>query len=272
MEREGLGKVWSAARWGLTALLVVGWSVAARAQAPNSDPPEPPKVAQECGSVAGAATPLPHAAQAIQARKKLRILAIGSSMAAVLGAGRDGKPPLLEQILEHSIKGLDVEIVNRGFSGELAAATGERLKVEVALAHPDVVLWQVGANDAFAQVPVEDFETSVIETIRWLKEHNVDVILVGLNYIKQLAKNEHYQGIRKSLARIVQSENVLRITRYEAMEVLERTMRVDGRPEPSVFGYGEASFNCMAQYVAHGIAVGLYAKPAPKQKAPSKAP
>jgi len=271
MERERLGTVRGAMAGLLALLLVAGGSVASRAQQ-ASDPPEPPKVAQECGSVAGAATPLPNSAQAIQVRKKLRILAIGSSMAAVLGSGRDGKPPLLEQILEHSIKGLDVEIVNRGFSGELAAATGERLKVEVALAHPDVVLWQVGANDAFALVPVEDFETSVIETIRWLKEHNVDIVLVGLNYIKQLAKNEHYQAIRKSLSRIVQSENVLRITRYEAMEVLERTMRVEGRPEPSLFGQGDAGFNCMAQYVAHGIAVGLYAKPAPKQKVPSKAP
>ena len=69
--------------------------------------------------------------------------------------GRGGTPPLLERILEHTIKGLDVEIINRGFSGELAEAAGERLKIEVALNHPDIVLWQVGTNDAFAQVPVE---------------------------------------------------------------------------------------------------------------------
>lgn len=272
MERERLGNVPRLARWALASLLAVVWSVAARAQTVTADPPEPPKVAQECGSVAGAATPLPNSAQAIQAKKKLRILAIGASMAPVVGSSRDGKSPLLEQILEHTIKGLDVEIVNRGFSGELAAATAERLKVEVALAQPDVVLWQVGTNDAFAQVPVEEFEDSVQQAVRWLKEHNVDVILVGLHYMKQLVKNEHYQAIRKSLSRVAQSESVLRITRYEAMEVLERTKRVQGRPEPSVFGYGEAGYNCMAQYVAHGIAVGLYAKPGAKQKAPSKAP
>ena len=67
--------------------------------------------------------------------------------------------------------------------------------------------------------------------MRWLKEHDVDVILVGLHYMKQLAKNEHYQAIRTSLQRITAAENVLRITRYEAMEVLvahharERTAR-----------------------------------------------
>lgn len=277
MERERLGAGRKAAQWLLAGMLAIGGGVTALAQnqaAPQipTDPPEPPKVAQECGSVAGAATPLPNSAQAIQVRKRLRILAIGASMAPVVGTTRDGKPPLLERILEHTIQGLDVEIVNRGFSGELAAATAERLKVEVALSQPDVVLWQVGTNDAFAQVPAEEFEDSVQQAIRWLKEHNVDVVLVGLHYMKQLVKNEHYQAIRRSLSRVAQAESVLRITRYEAMEVLERTTRGPGRPEPSMFGLGEASYNCMAQYVAHGIAVGLYAKPTLKQKAPSKAP
>lgn len=255
----------------LAALLsgVVLRPLSAQQQVP---PPEPPQVAKECGAVSGAAMPLPNSARAIQGKSKLRILAIGAAMTPVVGSARDGKPPLLEQILEHTIKGLDVEIVNRGFSGELAASTAERLKVEVALAQPDVVLWQVGTNDAFAQVPVEEFETVVLQAVRWLKEHDIDVILVGLHYMKHLVKNENYQAIRQSLARIAATENVLRIGRYEAMEVFERTMREPGRPEPSAFGYGAASYNCMAQYVAHGIAVGLYAKPIPKQKAPSKTP
>lgn len=253
----------------LTALLLA-WPFASLLAQTSATPPEPPSVPKECGSLAGAGMPLPNSAHAIQSRKQLRILAIGAAMRPVVGGSRDGKPPLLEQVLEHSIKGVDVEILNRGFSGELAAATAERLKIEVALAHPDVVLWQVGTNDAFAQVPVEEFEDSVLNAVRWLKEHNVDVILVGLHYMKHLVKNENYQAIRKSLQRIAASEAVLRIGRYEAMEVFERTTRVPGQPEPGAFGHGEAGYNCMAQYVAHAIAVGLYAKPVRRQPAPSK--
>ena len=91
--------------------------------------------------------PLPNSAAALQQRKRLKILAIGSSPKAVLGPGRNGSP-LLERILERTIKGLDVEIVNRGFSGELAEAAGERIRIEVALNEPHIVLWQVGTNDA----------------------------------------------------------------------------------------------------------------------------
>jgi hypothetical protein len=79
----------------------------------------PPPMAKECGDPTVAEHPLPNSAAALQQRKRLKILAIGSSPKAVLGLERKGSP-LLEQILERTIKGLDVEIINRGFSGELA--------------------------------------------------------------------------------------------------------------------------------------------------------
>jgi acyl-CoA thioesterase I len=261
------------AAW-LTLPLVVGLCSAVLAQTePVPGAPAPPAVGKECGEVADAGNaPLPNSAAAIQARRQLKILAIGSSSVSVIGNARDGNPPLLEQILEHTVKGVDVEIINRGFSGELAAATGARLKIEVALNHPDVVLWQVGTNDAFAQVPPEEFEGSVKDSVRWLKEHNIDVILVGLHYMKHLATDPSYQAIRASLRRVATSENVLRIGRYEAMEVLARTMREPGRPEATSFGLNQTGYNCMAQHVAHAIAVGLFAKPTAKQVAPSHAP
>ncbi|KAB2919541.1 MAG: SGNH/GDSL hydrolase family protein [Hyphomicrobiaceae bacterium] len=228
---------------------------------------ELPAVAKECGEAKLADTPLPNSAQALQQRKKLKILAIGASSASVVGPLREGSSPLLEQILEHTIKGLDVEIIDRGFSGELAAAAATRLKIEVALNHPDIVLWQVGTNDALAQVPVEQFQEAVGDMVRWLKEHNIDVILVGLHYMKRLVRDPHYQAIRTSLRSIAAKENVPRITRYEAMEIISRAMREPGRPVPSEFGLTEAGYNCMAQYVARAIAVGLYAKP-PKTAPP----
>jgi lysophospholipase L1-like esterase len=247
-------------------------TLAGAAAAQNaSTPPEPPPIGKECGENKVSDAPLPNSAAALQKRQKLKILAIGASSSAVLGANRSGTPPLLEQILEKTIKGLDVEIVNRGFSGELAEAAGERLKIEVALNHPDIVLWQVGTNDAFAHVPVESFQLSVSNTVRWLKAHNIDVILVGLHYMKQLAKDEHYQAIRASLRRIASSENVLRIGRYEAMEVLARTSKSGGGPEQEDFGLTETGYNCMAQYIARTITVGVFARPK-KQEPPGLPP
>ncbi len=245
------------------ALLAAGLALAAGTVAAEG-PPDPPLVAKECGEARFADRPLPNSAAALQKRKRIKILAIGASSTAVLGFGRSGAPPLLERILERAIKGLDVEIINRGFSGELADASGERLKIEVALNEPDIVLWQVGTNDALAHVPVDSFELSVGGTVRWLKDHNVDVILVGLHYRRQAAKDQHYQAIRQTLRRIATDQNVLRIGRYEAMEVLARTTAGNGQRDQEDFGLTEAGFNCMAQYIARTITVGLFAKPPKK--------
>jgi lysophospholipase L1-like esterase len=260
MARTTIGTCISAFVAAGSALLLAGAVLAQTAPSPD-----PPPIAKECGEARASDAPLPNSVVALQQRKKIKILAIGAASTAVLGMGRGGSPPLLERILERTIKGLDVEIINRGFSGELAEAAGERLKIEVALNHPDIVLWQVGTNDAFAHVPVENFHLAVSNAVRWLKAHNIDVILVGLHYMKKLAQDEHYQAIRNSLRRIASAENVLRIGRYEAMEVLARTIQTHGQPEPEDFGLTETGYNCMAQYIARTITVGLFAKPQRKE-------
>lgn len=266
MERAALAsRIRGAFLAAAAALAMADAAVAQGAQ------PDPPTVGKECGDARVSDTPLPNSALALQQRKQIKILAIGASSSAVLGADRGGKPPLLERILEHAIKGVDVEIINRGFSGELAEAAGERLKIEVALNHPDIVLWQVGTNDAFAQVPVEDFQQSVSDAVRWLKSHKIDVILVGLHYVKQLARDEHYQAIRASLRRIANAENVLRVGRYEAMEVLSRATQASGQPEPSDFGLSATGYNCMAQYIARTITVGVFARAPRANPAPGPA-
>jgi lysophospholipase L1-like esterase len=195
---------------GLTAALLQSAWAQSTPGTPDTTP-EPPAVAKECGETNDGVTPLPNSALALQKRKQVKILAIGASSAAVLGVGRDGNPPLLEQILERNIKGLDVEIINRGFSGELADAAGERLRIEVALNQPDLVLWQVGTNDARAGSG---------RRLRALgRQHGPlaqgaqrgrDPDRAALH--EAAGQDEHYQAIRTSLQRITAAENVLRIT------------------------------------------------------------
>ena len=62
-------------------------------------------------------------------------MAIGSSSTVGVGASTmsNGYPAQLEMILEKIFKGVQIDIINRGVSGEVAATTAERLKVEVAL-------------------------------------------------------------------------------------------------------------------------------------------
>ena len=98
-------------------------------------------------------SPLPNVAAALQKRRTVRILAIGDSA----GRRQGGYTRQIERILKQVVKGADVVIINRGVSGELAANAALRIKNEVAMTSPDLVIWQVGTDDALAFVPLDEF-------------------------------------------------------------------------------------------------------------------
>jgi lysophospholipase L1-like esterase len=241
-------------------LVALGLIGDCRAQGQVAPIPAPlPKSCEASVPFVDGSSPLPHLVAALKERKKIKILAIGATSASLRGPVSGGLYAVLERFLESTFKGLDVEVVHRGVSGELASDAGERIKTEVALENPDLVLWQLGTADALAQIPVEDFEDSIVRTIEWLKEHQVDVILVGVRYAANMAKDEHYQAIRAVTQKIARQQNVLRIARYEAEETMEKLRRQQGEPLSEVEAT-EAGYSCLAEYLARAIAAGLFVK------------
>jgi acyl-CoA thioesterase I len=236
------------------------WPLIAFAQpvaAPEGD------VSQECqtpGVKIVLDRPLPNTLAALKERKVIKILTIGASASAGADPGSGGYQEIIEDVLERTVSGLDVQIIDRGISGELARDAASRLKTEVALAEPDLVLWQVGTNDALAQIPVEEFSETVLEAIGWLKEHNVDVVLVGLQYVRNMRNDPHYQMIRAALARIAETEKIIRISRYEAMEVIEKMRQASPSEKFNAFASTENAYSCMAEYVVRAITSAIFLK------------
>jgi hypothetical protein len=214
---------------------------------------------------------LPNIATALRERRKIKMLAIGGTSASLRGPVSGGHYAIVERLLESAFKGLDVEIVHRGVSGELAANTAERIKTEVALTDADIVLWQLGTADALAQVPVADFYASVSDAVRWLKEHKVDVVLVGLRYARIMANDLHYQAIRKAIQELAKEHNVLRVGRYEAEETLDKLRRAQG-VDISATEATEAGYACMAEYLARAIVAGLFVRASPPRPPSTERP
>ena len=224
-------------------------------------PPMPAPFSQDCqaGSMVTASdSPLPNVAVALGKHKKIKILAIGASASAGRGAVHGGYTGEARQILRQAIKGLDVEMINRGVSGELASQAAARIKNEVALVEPDLVLWQVGTNDALAYVPVDELQTTVIDTLTWLKEHKVDTVLVGLQYIDRMEQDDHYRAVREMLRDVAGKENVLIVRRYEAQRLLAQAAVSGGGLFPDEFQRTEAGYTCLAQYMARAITLGIF--------------
>ena len=271
MARTGQGK-----KIDGRALGVALAALCAFADSPAAAQNQPPAFTRECQASTPTATesPLPNVAAALQRKKRIKILAIGAASTAGMGNVRGGYQAQLKKMIKEAAKGSEVEIVNRGVSGELAEQAAQRLKIQVGLTAPDLVLWQVGTNDALSYVEVARVEETVTETVRWLKEHKVDVVLVGLQYVSGMARDSHYQAIRVALRRIAQQENVIIVRRYEAMELLEKAQRAEPGASVDEFANSENAYNCMAQYVARAISVALFGRnlrpePQPQRTTPS---
>lgn len=230
------------------------------APAPQT-PLMPAPFSRDCqlgGNEITADSQLPHVAAALQQRKQIKILAIGASFAVRRRHMRGGHTDEIRDILQQAIKGLDVVMINRGVSGELSAQAAPRIKNEVALTEPDLVLWQVGTNDALAYVPLDDLEETIVDTVRWLKEHKVDVVLVGLQYVDLMEQDQNYRAVRELLRKIATQENVMIVRRYEAQRLLQQAEKSGGGLIPDEFERSEAGYVCLAQYMARAITLGIF--------------
>ena len=232
-------------------------------QQPGTAAPEEPALSKQCqtpGIKLVLDKPLPNTLAALKERKVIKILTIGSSASAGMDPAVGGYQDLIEELLERTIPGLDVQIIDRGVSGELAHNAADRLKTEVALTEPDLVLWQVGSNDALAQIPADEFTQTVTDAIHWLKDHHVDVVLVGMHYVSNLRNDANYQAIRTTLARIADAEKILRISRYEAMEIMEQMRSAKPSEHFSAFAMTEDDYSCVAEYVVRAITSAIFLK------------
>jgi acyl-CoA thioesterase-1 len=226
--------------------------------------PEPPDLSKECqtpGLRITGEVPLPNVTKALRLRKSIRIMAIGASAKGGKAAADAGYGAMIETVLEKTIPGVDVKMIDRGFSGELARDAAERIKTEVALVKPDLVLWQLGTHDALMHVPVADFKASVSTALDWLRRQEIDVVLVGLHYLRRLVPDEHYQSIRRSIRSLADEKKVLVIGRYEAMQVIEQARRTGSGPTLNEFTTTDNGYACLSEYVVRALTTGAFARP-----------
>lgn len=215
-------------------------------------PPELSLMSSQCSVPAGElATLVPGLNRTVEklgTSKQLRILAIGSSSTWGVGASslKRNYPSRLEAILSKVWKGVDIEIVNRGVGGEVASQTAWRLLDEINLVQPDLILWQVGTNDALRNVPLEEFEKTMRSTIAEVRSKNIDLVLVGLQYTPKYARHEHYYHIRKLLDDVASSEKLLYVRRYRAMEFIAHTKANLPMMASDNFHLNDLGYQCMA--------------------------
>ena len=197
--------------------------------------------------------------QALNARRPVKLLLIGPTSAAGIGATSAfaAYPARLEKILEAHFKGVDFEVIRRGLSREVAEDQVERVKLEVADVLPDLVVWQVGARDAMARVDPDEFAISLAAAVTWFRENRIDLVLVEPPYSERRATDDYFLAFIKAIDAVAESEQVPLIRRYEAMRALaaHETRQNDEPPDPMQLT--ELGYRCLGHYVADTIIRGI---------------
>ncbi|WP_428977264.1 arylesterase [Salaquimonas pukyongi] len=113
-----------------------------------------------------------------KAQEPVRIVFLGDSLTAGFGLGPgEAYVERLGAMLKE--KGLSVEIVNAGVSGDTTAGGLSRLDWSVSDGTKGVVL-ALGGNDALRGIPVEETRNNLATAIETLKARGIAVLLAGM--------------------------------------------------------------------------------------------
>jgi acyl-CoA thioesterase I len=226
-------------------------------------PKVPPALSPECSSKRLVEEiyrrPLRGIRKAMRTQRSVKVLAIGSSSTVGVGASKPSATYIakLETTLEGAFKGMDFDVVGRGRSGEEAQGAADRMKQEIAEVKPDLVVWQVGTNDALRHVDIERFKSCLKTTLAWLAQNKIDVVLIDPQYGNQLVKDSYYEKVVTAVADVAKEMGVLLVDRFETMRELQRE-RGDGFYLSSDnLHMNDIGHRCMAEQLARSIVAGL---------------
>ena len=241
---------------------------AVSAAAPTSPTPPPASAALPTSPTppsASAAPPatavarLPRLAGALRATHTAKVLAIGSSSTAGVGASSPSRTytARLEVDLETALTGTDFDVVGHGLSGEVAQGAADRMKREVEEVKPDLVIWQVGTNDALRHVAMDGFKNCLKKTLAWLKQQQIDVILVNPQYGDVLVKDAYYGEVVAAIAEVAQEAQVLLVDRFEAMRKLQHERGDRFYMSTDNLHMNDEGYRCLAEQLAGTIISAL---------------
>ena len=173
-------------------------------------PPDPPMEALH----------LPHLRAAIAARTEGLIVALGSSSTAGAMASDTAHsyPAVLQEELNKALPAAHFAVINRGIGGQDAPEELARLDTDAIAVHPQLVIWQVGANGAMRNADPIEFHHLVVEGVNRLRNAGIDVILMdNQRSPKVLAAVEHIV-LEDSPRRVAQETRVNLFSRSHLMD------------------------------------------------------
>ena len=209
--------------------------------------------------------PLSHVAERILAAEPVKIVAIGSSSTAGVGASSRALsyPSRLAVELRIRFPRVSITVINRGVGGEEAPQMLARFANDVIAEKPDLVLWQVGTNALLRGRDVFKVAETIRKGIDRLKVIGADVILIGPQFAPRLIEKPNTQRMVDLITAAARQQKVDLFPRFAVMRYWTEVRHVSFKRlvSPDSLHMSDWSYGCMANLLANAIADASVAVP-----------
>jgi acyl-CoA thioesterase-1 len=163
---------------------------------------------------------LPHLRSAIAAGKEGLIVALGSSSTtgAMASDSAHTYPAILQGSLTSALPHAHFAVINRGIGGQDAPEELSRLDTDAIALHPQLVIWQVGANGAMRHADPANFHRTMEDGVNRLLKAGIDVILMDNQRTPRILAAAEHGVLEDALRDVAQETEVNMFSRGHLMD------------------------------------------------------
>lgn len=200
---------------------------------------------------------LPRTEERIRRAEPVTIIAIGSSSTAGTGATSPALtyPSQLALELRRRLPGVAFNVFNKGVGGEEAGQTVARFERDVLPENPDLVIWQVGTNDALHDADIARYREAMRRGLAMLGQAGIDVLIMDLQYAPQILAHPLHHEIEQEIALLGKEEGAPVFRRFA---IMRHWVTADGLALPDIIAadglhMNDLSYSCLGQLLADAI-------------------
>ena len=217
-----------------------------------------------CPATRPAGWSLPHARAIVTRNHELLIVAFGSSSTVGWMASDVGHsyPAVLQQTVGAALPQAHVAVISRGVGGQGAAQELARLDIDVLPVRPQLVIWQVGANDAMRNVDLPLFHQTLMQGVVRLQTAGIDVVLMDNQRSPRLLAAAEDDGVDQTLAQVAGQTGAALFARSELMD----RWQAEGFPYAQFVAsdrlhQNDRGYGCIAEALGRSIVQALVSRP-----------
>lgn len=180
-----------------------------------------PRCARAEASAISEVKALPALARKLDAGAPIRIVALGSS-------STEGTPDIARDAIYPAVLGRElsaslhasVEVINKGKGGEDVFAMAARLERDVFSQKPDLVVWQLGANDVLQRDGVAGPIARIQQVLDEFRLREMPVVLVDLQAGPAFDRDKDTEVMQAAIERASERNGVMHFHRQALMRRL----------------------------------------------------